>query len=413
MNATIISIGNELLNGHTINTNAAFIARQLHHAGINIVETLAIKDEPEAIQNAIKHAEEISELAISTGGLGPTTDDISKKAICEYFGTQLIWSEEIWQHILNLFKHRNIKISDTNKTQAWVPKQAHLFYNRLGTAPGFLLRKNHFSLIALPGVPFEMENLIIEEIVPYLLKTNKITPPFSQTYLFSNISESLLAEKVAEWDQSFHQNGFDVAYLPQPGLIKFKLSCSNLNPSNQSILKEFKTFCQKELQDFLVSEIDLPIAAILGNVLKSQKKTLSTAESCTGGNIAHHITSIAGSSEYFKGSVVAYSNEVKTNVLKVNPTTLEQFGAVSEQVVLQMAKGAIELLNSDFSIAVSGIAGPNGGTEEKPVGTTWIAVASKYQIITKKNIFGSDRIRNIERATIEGMFMLLKMIKNS
>lgn len=413
MNATIINIGNELLNGHSINTNAAFIAQQLTSIGVNVNEILVVKDDASDIKNAIKHSEYNSTLVITTGGLGPTNDDLTKKTISEYFDTHLVWNEDVWQNILKLFKHRNAKIPDINRTQAFVPQNAHIFKNRLGTAPAFMLQKAQFSLVALPGFADEAEVILKEEVIPFILQKFKLTSYLLKTYLFSSISESLLAEKLSEWETQFYKVGFSVAYLPQPGLIKFKLSCSELDSQKQLLLNKFKDFCHQELSDFFVSDIDLPISAILGNELKLQHKTLCTAESCTGGYIAHQITSVSGSSEYFKGSIVAYSNKVKVDVLKVNSDTLEQFGAVSEEVVTQMAKGALDLLKSDYSIAISGIAGPNGATPDKPVGTTWIAVSSKKQIITKKNIYGNDRIRNIKRASIEGMFMLLKMIRNN
>lgn len=410
MNAIIINIGNELLNGHTINTNAAYIAQKLWETGISVIETVVIKDNEQSIENAIAHAYTKADLAICTGGLGPTTDDITKKAVCRYFNCSLVFDEGVWQHILQLFAKRNMVISDKNRTQAEVPQNAIVLTNCIGTAPGLVLTKNHFTLIALPGVPFEMQHLIDKEVIPFLIQHHKLIPPYTETLLFTDISESMLAEKLDFWDPMLRENNIEVAYLPQPGIIKLKLFATLLTTEQKNVLDRFFDFVQHELHEYLVNVGDIPLAMLIGQLLKQNQKKLATAESCTGGNIAHVLTSIAGSSAYFNGSVVAYSNEVKMNVLHVPEKIIKEHGAVSQPVVEAMAKGVLELLQSDYAVAVSGIAGPDGGSIEKPVGTTWIAVASKNAIFTRQFVFAGDRLRNIERATIASLNMLRKMI---
>ena len=410
MNAIIINIGNELLNGHTINTNAAYIAKKLWETGISVIETIVIKDNAQAIYNAIEYAYSKAEIAICTGGLGPTTDDITKKSVCNYFNCSLVFDDTVWQHIRQLFEKRNIKLSEKNRSQAEVPQNAVILTNRIGTAPGLVLTKNYFTFIALPGVPFEMQKLIDEEVIPFLIQHHKLIPPYTETLMFTDISESLLAEKVDSWDHLLRKNNIDVAYLPQPGIIKLKLFTPILTTEQKIILDKFIDFVQLELYEYLANIGDIPLEMLIGQLLKRKNQTLATAESCTGGNIAHHLTSIAGSSAYFKGSIVAYSNEIKMNVLHVPEKIIMEHGAVSQPVVESMAKGVLRLLQTDYAIAVSGIAGPDGGTAEKPVGTTWIAVASKNEILTHKYIFNSTRLINIERASMASLTMLRKLI---
>lgn len=410
MQAYIISIGNELLNGHTVNTNASFIARELQQIGVEVKKIITIADEHQEIIDSIDEAFHIADFAITTGGLGPTTDDITKKAICEYFNTSLIFNEEVWQHIQHIFKHRNIVLSSNNRSQAEVPKDADILKNNLGTAPGLVIHKDKFFLVSLPGVPFEMQNLIKQEVIPYLLSRTKIQPPFIKTYLFTEISESLLAEKIQQWDADFHKAGFAVAYLPQPGLIKLKLTSKLLTENQKQRLDEFENFLQNKLAPYIAADEDIPLAQVIGNLFMKQHKTLATAESCTGGYMAHLITSIPGSSNYFKGSIIAYSNEIKINLLHVNPDVIEKHGAVSQPVVEQMAKGLLQQMKTDYAIAISGIAGPDGGSDEKPVGTIWIAIASHDNVYSQKFVFGGDRLRNIERAAMTALSMLNKRV---
>jgi len=411
MNAIIINIGNELLNGHTINTNAAYIAQKLSGIGINVIETIVITDDEQAIVNTISNAYSKADIAICTGGLGPTTDDITKKAICQYFNVSLVFDELIWQHVQQLFAKRNINISDKNRSQAEIPHGATTLTNKIGTAPGLVLTKEHFTFIALPGVPFEMQHLIDEEVLPYLIQHHKLIPPFTKTLLFTDISESLLAEKIDTWDKKLREHDIQIAYLPQPGIIKLKLFSPILTAKQNTVIDDFIRFVQEKLNDFLAYVGDVPFAKLIGELLIENQATLATAESCTGGYIAHLLTSIPGSSAYFKGSIIAYSNEVKINSLNVPSITINQYGAVSQAVVETMAKEVLKKFNTDYAIAVSGIAGPDGGSYEKPVGTTWIAVASHNEIRSQKFIFTGDRLRNIERASISALNMLRRFVK--
>ncbi|NSW45240.1 MAG: CinA family nicotinamide mononucleotide deamidase-related protein [Bacteroidales bacterium] len=411
MNAIIINIGNELLNGHTINTNAAYIAQKLSEIGISVIETIVIADNEQAIVNAISNAYSIADLAICTGGLGPTTDDITKKAICQYFNVSLVFDELIWQHVQQLFAKLNINISYKNRSQAEIPYGATILTNKIGTAPGLVLTKEHFTFIALPGVPFEMKHLIDEEVLPYLIHQHKLIPPFTQTLMFTDISESLLAEKIEKWDKKLREHNIQIAYLPQPGIIKLKLFTPVLTAEQNIVIEDFICFVQEKLNDFLAYIGDMPFAKLIGELLIEKQATIATAESCTGGYIAHLLTSIPGSSAYFKGSIIAYSNDIKINILKVPTETISQYGAVSQAVVETMAKEILKNFNTDYAIAVSGIAGPDGGSAEKPIGTTWIAVASNNEILSQKFIFTSDRLRNIERASISALNMLRRLIK--
>lgn len=410
MNVVIINIGNELLNGHTINTNAAYIAHKLTDIGISVIETLVISDNKKAIVNAISNAYKKVNIAICTGGLGPTSDDITKKAICQYFDVPLIFDEQIWKHIKQLFINRNIIVSDINRTQAEIPQGAIILPNNIGTAPGLILTKEHFTFIALPGVPFEMQCIFDKEVIPFIINHFKLIPLYTKTLLFTDISESLLAEKIEFWDKELRKNNIQIAYLPQPGIIKLKLNSHCLTNKQSEVIKRFINFAQNELSDYLAYTADIPFAKLVGELLIKQNATVATAESCTGGYIAHLLTSIPGSSKYFKGSIVAYSNEIKTNILKIPENLIKQHGAVSQVVVEKMAKEVLEIFKTDYAIAVSGIAGPNGETRNKPIGTTWMAVASKNNIILQKQIYTGDRLYNIEHASISALNMLRKLL---
>jgi|YNPMSStandDraft_1061717.scaffolds.fasta_scaffold00746_3 nicotinamide-nucleotide amidase len=407
MKAWILSIGNELLNGHTLNTNATFIAENLFNIGIDVTKIICTSDNKNEILAILNEAYKETQLVIATGGLGPTTDDISKDAFCQFFNQKLVFNKNVWHNIGSLFSKRNIPISELNKKQALVPEDAIVLKNQLGTAPGLVLRKNKFVLIALPGIPFEMKHIFENEVIPYINKNFEKKSIYNKTFLFSGISESLLAEKLYDIDNILRKNNINIAYLPQPGIIKLKLYYKN-KCEEDKLINNFISFVNTYLFDYLIYDDDISLQEILGLKLIQANKTICTAESCTGGFIAHQITSIPGSSKYFLGSIVAYSNEIKTSVLKIPSVTIKKYGSVSKEVVEIMAINARNMLKSDYSVAVSGIAGPDGGTKEKPVGTTWIAIAGNNFCISEKFIFGNCRIANIERTSNTAFVLLIK-----
>jgi nicotinamide-nucleotide amidase len=412
MNAVVISIGNELLNGYTVNTNASYISQKLYELGFQVIKIITIPDKKEEIKKTIEENLIKTDLIICTGGLGPTSDDITKQVLCEIFESRLIFINDIWEHIQELFRYRNLPIADNNRNQAEVPDNAIILKNHLGTAPGLLFNKNDHIFIALPGVPFEMKQIFEEEIIPFLKHHFKIPEFYVRTLKFSGISESLLAKKIEHLDKLAAQQGINIAFLPRPEIITLKLTCKANEKQKTQNIEQIINEIRKLVGEYLYAEEEISLAEYIGKLLKEKNQWLCTAESCTGGNIAHLITSVPGSSMYFKGSIVAYSNEVKTNILQVPEKIIQTYGAVSQPVVEFMAKGALHLLQCDYAIAVSGIAGPDGGSSEKPVGTTWIAVASKNHIQSKKFIFGTDRLINIERSSLAALNMLRHLIKN-
>jgi nicotinamide-nucleotide amidase len=410
MFASIITIGDEILIGQIIDTNSAWISSHLNAAGIIVKEIRSIGDNKEQIIGTITEMMEISDLVLITGGLGPTNDDITKNVLCELFSSKLILSEEVLQNINDFITQRGFKMNSNNHSQAMVPDNATVLTNKMGTAPGMLFKRNNKYLISMPGVPFEMKHLMETQVLPFIKKSFINKPIRHKTLLVHGLPESMLAEKIAEWENALPEF-VKLAYLPSPGFIRLRLSIYAVEPEHNMLINKLTSSLKEIIPENIFAEEDVKPEVLIGQLLKAQGKTLSTAESCTGGKIASLITSIPGSSAYFKGTVVSYSNEVKQNVLKVNPSDLIKFGAVSQQVVEQMATAALDLLKTNYSIAVSGIAGPDGGTHDKPVGTIWIAVASQERTVSKKYQSLNDRETNILRAANTAMAMLIEMIK--
>jgi nicotinamide-nucleotide amidase len=361
-------------------------------------------------------AEKTADLIIITGGLGPTKDDITKKALAEYFETELVLNEEALENVRRIFAAKNRPLLDINIKQAEVPANSEVLINELGTAPGMWIEKDNKYFVALPGVPHEMKNLF-EKKVELKIK-NQIPLPcrYQRVVHTIGIGESALAEKLYSWESRLRKDGLLLAYLPSPGIVKLRISIEGDSNSNISELKAVVEKYVSELQEIIPKYIfgynNDTIESKIGELLQKKQASLATAESCTGGFLAHKITSVAGSSKYYKGTVISYANEVKTQILGVDINDLKEFGAVSQQVVEQMAKGVKNLLKTDYAIATSGIAGPDGGSAEKPVGTVWIAVASKDKVISKKFQFSTNRLLNIELAAVMGMDMLRKLILN-
>lgn len=412
MNAEIITIGDELLIGQVIDTNSAWIARRLNLLGIRVRQISSLPDEEEHILRGLQEAETRAELIIITGGLGPTKDDITKKTLCKYFNTQLRLDEEALENVKNIFSRYNAPLLDINMKQAEVPENCEVIQNKAGTAPGMLFRAGHRIFISLPGVPFEMISMMEERVIPLLKNELHVRPIIHKTLLVGGIGESFLSKKIESIED--HLPAYiKLAYLPNLGLVRLRLSGypNDEHPDPSAEIEKIADNLKILLSDFFIAEEDISLEKLILKKLEKLNKTISLAESCTGGYISHLLTSIPGSSKTFLGGGVAYSYSLKEQMLDVEEETLSNFGAVSEEVVRAMAAGALHNFQSDYVIACSGIAGPDGGTPEKPVGTVWIAAGSKEKILTKKFQFGKQRMQNIERTAIQSLIMLLKLIE--
>lgn len=404
MNAIIITIGDEILLGQIINTNSQYIARQLTLVGIEVIDILTIADCREEILKWVDFAMTHAELVIVTGGLGPTKDDMTKGALAEYFNTRLTFNEEVLHRIEELLQKKGLHMNENNRNQAYIPENSEVLFNSKGTASGMVFRKEEKTLISLPGVPFEMEEMMEQQVIPGLRRNYPNLLLEYRMVKVYNIPEADLAERLSPWEERLPK-GLSLAYLPSLGYMKLRLTGRGEGVAHLNIYFESLQHALEGLR-MTVGEIS-SIERELGELLMIKGKTLSVAESCTGGNIAHRITLVPGSSAYFKGGVVSYGNNIKTQVLGVDPEAIARHGAVSETVVRQMAEGARRLLGTDLAVATSGIAGPEGGTAEKPVGTTWFAIASATGTYAEQHHFTYTRERNINRATMKALQLLI------
>jgi len=413
MTAEIISIGDELLIGQVVNTNASWMAEELNKSGIRVSEIVMIGDDAKAIQKALGEAESRADVILITGGLGPTKDDITKQVLSDYFGARLIFHKPTFQQIEQLFKARNYKLTPINRKQAEVPDNCIPLHNKNGTAPGMWFERDKKVFVSMPGVPFEMKTLMLEQIIPALRKKFKLGFIYHKTIMTHGLGESMLAERIQKIEEQLPAH-IKLAYLPQPGIVRLRLSAyGNDKMALETEVKKYCTYFKNTVPELVFGFDDVSMEEVVGKLLLDKRKTLSTAESCTGGYIAHLITSIAGSSDYFKGSIISYSNEVKTKELGVQKSDIEDYGAVSKQVVEQMSIAVRNKLGTDYSLATSGIAGPTGGTGEKPVGTVWVAMASENGVKSVLHHFGEHRGRNIRRSALAALNMLrLELIKN-
>lgn len=411
MNAELITIGDELLIGQTVDTNGSWMGEQLNLLGIKVSQISSIRDDRSHILSSLDIAINRSQLVLITGGLGPTNDDITKNTLCEYFDSTLTVNTQVLEKITAYFSSRNLKMLQVNSDQALLPDNCEVLHNSRGTASGMWFEKNKVIFIALPGVPYEMKGIFLDAIVPKLKDKKLVSNVVNKTVKTQGIGESFLAEIIKDWEDEINRSGLKLAYLPSPGIVKLRISAFGGDEKILSQRIEYFIAQLKELiPDYIYGYEKDKIEEVVGNLLRKRKSTLSLAESCTGGNIAHMITGISGSSDYYKGSIVAYSNELKESFLNVDPNSIISYGAVSKQVVEQMALGSNKQFNTDYSIASSGIAGPNGGSDEKPVGTVWIAVANKNRVISKKLTLGDNRERNILISSLSALNMLRLML---
>lgn len=410
MFAEIITIGDELLIGQVIDTNSAWMGQELNKIGIEVLRIVSIRDRKEEIIEAIDSAMKRANIVLVTGGLGPTKDDITKQTLCEYFHTELVFNEDVYENIKRVLAGK-IPMNALNKSQAMVPKDCTVINNPVGSASVSWFERGDKVLVSMPGVPQEMTAVMKESVLSKLQERFQTDVIIHQTFLVQHYPESVLAEKLEPWETALPEC-IKLAYLPKLGIIRLRLTGRGKDKARLvNILNREKVKLEEILGEDIFSEEDIPLEMIVGDLLKKKKLTVSTAESCTGGSIAARLTSISGSSEYFNGGIVAYSNDVKMGLLHVSSETLAQHGAVSEETVIEMVKGAMKVLKTDCAVATSGIAGPSGGTPEKPVGTVWIAAGYKNEIRTYKQETNRGRTMNIERAGNNALLMLRDLIK--
>jgi len=410
MKSALITIGDEILIGQVTDTNAVWISKELNKIGVRVCEMVTVSDDAEQITSTLDRYMGSYDLVIMTGGLGPTTDDITKPTLVAYFGSRMITLPEVLDKITAYFKERGRSVIESNLRQADVPENCRVLMNNHGSAPGMWFEKEGSILVSLPGVPYEMKGLMQDHLLPELRKRVEVPNVVHKTIMTQGIPESYLAATIRNWEADL-PDCIKLAYLPRPGIVRLRLTViDKCAIESERLLKVNIDKLLEIIPQHIFGYDDISLEESLGKLLKEKGISLSTAESCTGGNIAKLITSVAGSSGYYTGSVIAYSNRIKTEVLGVSEHILDKHGAVSREVIEHMARGVRDIYGTDASIATSGIAGPDGGTEDKPVGTTWICVAYGDKIYAMKYRFGGSRDRIIDQASYSAMQLLRRLI---
>jgi len=406
----IITIGDEILIGQTVDTNSAWIGTELNLMGLRINRITSISDNRDEIISALNEALSRAQVVLLTGGLGPTSDDITKDTIAGYFGGKLVMDASVLENVTERLRRRNLSMNENNRRQAMVPDNCKVLQNLTGTAPGMLFEKEGKIVISMPGVPHEMKHIMKEHVLPLLagrLPGGVIVHKNIMTY---GIAEAMLAERLEAFENQLPEE-VRLAYLPAYGVIKLRLTASGSDEKKiRTTVREQVEKLYRIIPDVIYGEDEVLLEEVVGKILYDNKLTVSTAESCTGGKIASLITSVPGSSGWFRGSVVAYDNSIKTGLLGVSKETLRLYGAVSAETAGEMARGVRRLMGTDYSVAVTGIAGPTGGTAEKPVGTVWIAIDSERGVVTEKHIFADNRQINISRSSYGALNLLRKQI---
>ena len=413
VNAIVITIGDEILIGQTLDTNTGWISQELNKIGVWVKKRIAVGDVWDDIWKVLDEESKEADIIIMTGGLGPTADDITKPLLAKYFNSEWKTDDQTVKHIRYLFEQIfKREVTERNLKQANVPAACQVLFNEKGTAPGMWFERNDKVFISLPGVPHEMKHMVSKIVLPRIQSAFQMSVIIHQTLVTYGIGESYLADHIQHWEEKLPQH-IKLAYLPNYGMVRLRLSTQG-DDKNALELEIEKKFAElKELvKEWLVIDEDMTIQETVGKLLKERKQTVGTAESCTGGFIAHLLTMNAGASSNFKGTVVSYDNQVKKDILGVDETLFETVGAVSEDVVIQMVQGVLRELKTDYAIATSGIMGPDGGSENKPVGMVWIAVGNKDHIVTKEFHFRFDRMRNIQQTSYTALNMLRKFINN-
>ena len=410
MRSAIITIGDEILIGQVPDTNAVWISKQLNAIGVQVGEMVTVSDDAGQITSTLDRYMGHYELLIMTGGLGPTTDDITKQTLAAYFNSKMVTHQVALERITSFFKERGRSMLESNLRQADVPEACRVLMNMHGTAPGMWFQKKGTILISLPGVPYEMKGLMEDHVIPELLRMNNVPQVVHRTIMTQGVPESYLAAMLRDWERDL-PDCVKLAYLPRPGIVRLRLTVVDKCASDA---KQILDVTIGKLLDIIPEHVfgydDVSLEHVLGELLRKKGLSLASAESCTGGNIARLITSVPGSSAYYSGSVIAYENRIKSSVLGVDPLLIEEKGAVSREVVEQMAAGIRSLLGTDTAISTSGIAGPDGGTKEKPVGTTWICVQYKDESYAKLYRFGGSRDRIIIQASYTALQLLRRLI---
>ncbi len=410
MFAEIITIGDEILIGQIVDTNSAWLAEQLNTEGIHVKQISSVADTAEAIIRALGEAADRADLIFVTGGLGPTKDDVTKQALATYFGCGLRRDADVLTHVETIFSRTQRPMLDINRKQADVLTGSTVLFNDLGTAPGMWQDYRNKTYIIMPGVPFEMKHIMQERVLPRLRQLDGRVPRWHHTLLTGGLGESFLAEKIADIELALPPH-IHLAYLPKPGLVRLRLTATGADlGALQQETQQIASTLKSRIGDYFLGDGDVALESQILMAMQTAGYRFATAESCTGGDVARRITAIPGSSRAFEGGAVTYSNALKMQLLGVNRETLELHGAVSEKTVQEMAAGARTSFRTDYAVAVSGIAGPDGGSAEKPVGLVWIAVAGKQQVITREYRFGSDRLVNIERAGTAALLLLRQLL---
>ena len=410
MEIALVIIGTELLSGETLDTNSQYIGRALTSIGVGVSYKITIPDIAKDIKRALDVAFEQSAIVVMTGGLGPTKDDITKNLIADYFGSEMKFRPEVFENIQQLLKHRLPNLAQLNTEQAIIPECAQVMLNRLGTAPGLLIEQEGRTLIAMPGVHYEAVGLTDNELIPYLKKLLHGDRFVSRNIRLVGIPESYIANEIKDIEDNL-PNNIKLAYLPHLGQVKLRLTAKGINESK--LIAEINDIIGQihiRLEKYVYGYDDTEMPMAIGKLLLDQKSSLSIAESCTGGYLSHLITSVPGSSEYFKGSMVTYANEIKTGILGVDENIISQFGAVSMENAEAMARNIRLKFNTDFGLATTGIAGPTGGTDEKPVGTLWIAASSKDKVVSHRIVFDRGRLQNIQFFSVYALDLLRKFM---
>lgn len=412
--AEIITIGDEILIGQIIDSNSAWMAVELNKIGVKVKQISSVSDDEEHIKQALKEAESRADIILITGGLGPTKDDITKKTLAVYFNSKsMINHQPTLDQVTAFFQKRNLPLTELNVLQAQVPDNCEVLLNENGTAPCMIFRKNKKIFISMPGVPFEMMALMTDKILPEIARQYQIPQIYHKTILTAGIGESFLADKISSVENSL-PDYIKLAYLPKLGLVRLRLSAT-VNTTDK-IIEEVEKYAEqikKLIPQYWITDKDISLEKAILEIMEAHELTLSVAESCTGGYISHLLTQHAGSSTVFDGGGIVYSNKLKMSLLGVQQDTLDKYGAVSKETAIEMAEGALKNFKTDYSIAVTGIAGPSGGTPEKPVGTVWIAVANQQETITQKYTFNNKRLQNIERSAMAALYMLLRLLRNN
>ena len=409
MKVGFLSIGDELLIGQTINTNVTWLGSELSRRGYSICKILTIKDDRQEIEQALDQLIGEMDIVLITGGLGPTKDDITKKVLADYFHTELVLNQEVLSEIEKYFSKRGRPMLQVNIDQALLPKAARILKNDVGTAAGMWFTKNTVEVISMPGVPYEMKHIMTERVFPLFEELHRVEAVYYETLLTQGIGESFLAERIADIEDRIRQEGMGLAYLPHPGYVRLRVTGKN----DQSGVVRVKAYIEElhaRLLQYAYGRNEDELSAVVGDLLKTKGLRLGTVESCTGGRLGAELVRISGSSAYYNGGFITYSNELKQQLVGVKGETLEKFGAVSEQTVTEMAVNGKDRLKSDYCIAISGIAGPDGGSEEKPVGTVWIAIAGPKTCFVKQFLFGNDRNRTIEITVATALNLLRCMV---